>query len=128
LGLQSFQLCVSGLKISAREKSIQEVVGDEPLGQLPCVNFVNVLQAAFAHKDPKSTIKTDNLTVFFVLSGSARLKAARRMLMKSTPCLQQQKKIGKWTLLIVSKRPQVLEDIGTTIRLRLLCITCCCCC
>jgi len=29
--------------------------------------------------------KTDNLTVFFALSGSAGIKASRRMLMKSTP-------------------------------------------
>jgi hypothetical protein len=35
-------------------------------------------------KDPKSTKKTDNLTVFFVLLGSARVKALNRMLVKST--------------------------------------------
>ena len=29
------------------------------------VNFINVLQAAFSCKGPKSARKTDNLTVFF---------------------------------------------------------------
>jgi len=37
--------------------------------------------------DPKSSKKTDNLTVDFLLLGLARLKAARRMLMKLTPRL-----------------------------------------
>jgi len=43
------------------------------------------LQAAFLRTDPASTKKTDNLTVFFVLLGSERVKAACRMLMKLTP-------------------------------------------
>jgi hypothetical protein len=30
----------------------------------PGVNFINVLQEAFAYSDPKNTKKTDNLTVF----------------------------------------------------------------
>jgi len=51
----------------------------------PCVNFINVLQAAFEHADPKSVKKTDNLKVSFTLSGFACAKAAHRMLMKSTP-------------------------------------------
>jgi len=51
----------------------------------PDVNFINVLQAAFTRPDPKSAKKTDKLTVFFTLSGSARAKAACRMLMKSAP-------------------------------------------
>jgi len=46
------------------------------------VDFINVLRAAFAHTDPKSPKKTDNLNVFFALLGSARTKAALRMLMK----------------------------------------------
>ncbi len=37
------------------------------------------------HTDPKLAKKTDNLTVFFVLSGSARTKAARRAFVKLTP-------------------------------------------
>jgi len=44
------------------------------------VNFINILPAAFTCADPKSVKKTDNLTVFFMLSGSALAKAARRML------------------------------------------------
>ncbi len=35
--------------------------------------------------DPERTKKTDNLTAFFALSGSALAKAAHRMLMKLTP-------------------------------------------
>ncbi len=42
----------------------------------PGVNFVNVLQEAFAHKDPESAKKTDNLTVIVSVSGSVRAKAA----------------------------------------------------
>jgi len=49
------------------------------------VNFINVLLGAFTRADPKSTKKTDDLTVFFALSGSACAKAACRMLMKLTP-------------------------------------------
>jgi hypothetical protein len=30
----------------------------------PGVNFINILQAAFALEDPESAKKTDNLTVF----------------------------------------------------------------
>ncbi len=48
------------------------------------VNFINVLQAAFTHTDPKSTKKTVKLSVYFVLLGSERTKAAHRMLMKLT--------------------------------------------
>jgi len=33
------------------------------------VNFINVLRAAFAHSDPKSTKKTDNMTAFFCTFG-----------------------------------------------------------
>jgi len=54
------------------------------------VNFINILQSTFANSDPESTKKTDNLTVFFVLSGSVRIKAARRTLMKLTPGVSPQ--------------------------------------
>ena len=40
--------------------------------------FTNVLYKAFRHTDPKSTKKTDSLTVFLVLLGSAHIKAARK--------------------------------------------------
>jgi len=49
------------------------------------VNFINALQASFTHTDHKSVKKTDNLTVSFALSEYARVKAARRTLMKLTP-------------------------------------------
>ena len=51
----------------------------------PGVNFTNILQAAFTRADPKSAKKLLNLTVFFALSGSAGVKAARRTLVKLTP-------------------------------------------
>jgi len=35
--------------------------------------------------DPKSTKTTDHLTVFFALLGSAQVKAASKMMGKSTP-------------------------------------------
>ncbi len=37
----------------------------------PGVDFTNILCAAFRHTDPKSAKKTDSLTVFFALLGSA---------------------------------------------------------
>ena len=49
------------------------------------VNFTNILRAAFTGADPKSAIKLLNLTVFFALLGSARVKAACRTLVKLTP-------------------------------------------
>jgi len=49
------------------------------------VNFTKNLRTACTHKDPKSTKKTDGLTVFFGLLASAHVKAARKMLVKSTP-------------------------------------------
>jgi len=50
------------------------------------LNFTNVLRAAFTLVDPKSIKKIDNLTVFFMLLGSAHVKAVRRTLMKLSPC------------------------------------------
>ena len=50
----------------------------------PMVNFTNVLRAAFTRADPKSTKKTVKLSSFFALLGSARVKAARKMLVKLT--------------------------------------------
>jgi len=50
----------------------------------PWVNFTNILRAAFTRADPKSANKQLNLTVFFALLGSARVKAARRTLVKLT--------------------------------------------
>jgi len=49
------------------------------------VDFTNILQAAFAHKDPKSTKSTVDLTVFLKLLGSAIVKVAHKMLAKLTP-------------------------------------------
>jgi len=63
-------------KVDFNNCTYQMVTGD---------NFINVLQAAFEWADPKSVKKTDNLTVYFALSGSARAKAACRTLMKLTP-------------------------------------------
>ncbi len=50
------------------------------------VNFINILWAAFMCIDPqKCKKKTDNLTVFFALSGSEWVKPARKILVKSMP-------------------------------------------
>jgi len=43
---------------------------------------------------PKSTKKTDRLTVFFALLGSARIKDARKTLMILTPGGIQQRRLG----------------------------------
>ncbi len=51
----------------------------------PGVNLIYVLREAFAHSDPQSAKKTENLNVFFVLSGPACKKAAHRMLVKWRP-------------------------------------------
>jgi hypothetical protein len=109
LGLQSFQLCVSGLKISAREKSIQEVVGDEPLGQSihpSLCQFRQCSTSSFCSQRSQKHNKDWQLDCLFVLSGSACLKAVHRMLMKLTPCLQQQKKLASgrcWSFLNAHK-------------------------
>ena len=48
------------------------------------VNFTNILQAAFMHAEPKSTIKTVKWSSFFALLGFACVKAALRMFVKLT--------------------------------------------
>ncbi len=48
--------------------------------------------------------KTDNLTVFFVLSGSACVKAAHRMLMKLTPDFWN---LDTWAHVHLLRRPMV---------------------
>ena len=52
------------------------------------VNFTNILQAAFTSAVPKSAKKTVKLISFIALLGSARVKAARRTLVKLTPDLE----------------------------------------
>jgi len=54
------------------------------------VNFTNVLRAAFALADLKRA--KGHLTAYFALWGSLHVKAAHRMLAKSTP--DQRKSIG----------------------------------
>jgi hypothetical protein len=46
------------------------------------VNFTNILLKAFNRADPKSAKKTDSLSVFFALLGSAGVKALLKMLVK----------------------------------------------
>jgi len=41
----------------------------------------------FVHTDPESAKKKDNLTVFFALLGTVRIKAGCRKLMKLTPAV-----------------------------------------
>jgi len=46
------------------------------------LNFINVLRTAFTPADPERVKNTDDLTVFFTLSGSMSVKAVPRTLMK----------------------------------------------
>ncbi len=55
------------------------------LFRAPGVNCINIIRATFTSTDPESTKKTVKLSVFFVLSGSAHIKFASKMLMKLTP-------------------------------------------
>jgi hypothetical protein len=57
------------------------------------VIFINFLRSAFAHSDPKSTKKTDGLTVFFALIRSGLIKADYWMLMKLNPIENSLKKL-----------------------------------
>jgi len=52
----------------------------------PWVDFINILWVAFTCADSKSLKNTVKASVFFALLGSVCLKAASKMLMKSTPC------------------------------------------
>ncbi len=51
----------------------------------PRVIFTNILCAAFTSSDPKNAKMTFKSSVLFALLGSARVKASRKMLVKSTP-------------------------------------------
>ena len=51
----------------------------------PWVKFTNILRAAFTLADPESAKKLLDLNVYLALLVSARVKVARRMLMKLTP-------------------------------------------
>ena len=42
------------------------------------VNFINILRAAFTHKDPKIAKKDSQVKQLFVLLGSACVKALRK--------------------------------------------------
>jgi len=59
---------------------------DYPLPPTNQVSISSTFYAKLLHAQiPKEQKKTVKLSVFFVLLGSARAKAARRMLMKLTP-------------------------------------------
>jgi hypothetical protein len=49
------------------------------------VDFINILQAAFARADPKIAKNIDCFNAFFALMGSAHMKALPETLMKLTP-------------------------------------------
>ncbi len=51
----------------------------------PGVNFTNILPAAFMLVEPKGIKKIDSLSVYFMLSGFAHVKAVHRTLMKLSP-------------------------------------------
>ena len=52
---------------------------------VPGANFINVSTCSFYVHSSQRRKKLLNLTVFFALLGSARVKAARKMLVKLTP-------------------------------------------
>jgi len=58
----------------------------------PGVDFINVLRAALARADPKSTKNTVKSSGFFALLGSSCVKAAHRTLLKFTPGANTTKK------------------------------------
>ena len=78
---------VMGLMKEALEaENLKPYLMAQPLGyRTPGVNFTNILRAAFTRADPKSAKKTVKLSSFIALLGSARVKAARRTLVKLTP-------------------------------------------
>jgi len=53
--------------------------------RIPGVNFTNILCAAFTLVGPKSAKRHCQLGCLFAHTGSARVKAARRTLMKLSP-------------------------------------------
>ncbi len=74
------------------------------------VNFIKVLQAAFTHEDPESALKTVRLSVFFGLSGSARVKSACSTLMKLTPENNNNQEVFQNL-----KRTKVLSSLGSNL-------------
>ena len=68
------------LDFFGKRKLVTKLLRKLPQG----VNFTNILQAAFMHKDPKSKKMTIKLCSFIALLGSVRIKAARKMLVKLT--------------------------------------------
>ena len=77
----------TGLYVDLFEKAAMHKMHwkSRSLSFLTGFNFNNILQAAFTLANPKSGKKLLNLTVFFMLLGTARVKAAHRMLVKLTP-------------------------------------------
>jgi len=67
-----------------RPRAMTSHVSGGHLQVSPGVDFTNILRAAFTLSDPKSTKKTDGLTVFFALFGFSRIKAVCKMLVKLT--------------------------------------------
>ncbi len=57
---------------------------EEPVKKRSGVNFTNIFCTSSTPADPKSAKKTNNMTVFFVLLGSAGIKDARKMMVKLT--------------------------------------------
>jgi hypothetical protein len=59
------------------------------------VNFTNILHKAFKQQRSQKHKNTVKPSVFYVLLGSARLKAACRTLIKSTPDLVHRRKLQR---------------------------------
>jgi len=76
---------VLGLKICGEKKWRRVAISSTSLSRRSSVNFINNLRTAFTLLDPKSGKKIYNLTVFFMLLGSVRVKAVRKTLVRLTP-------------------------------------------
>ena len=106
--LAKFTYCAKSIILrNESKKTFAKTIFSHHLG----FNFIN---AAFMHPDTKSAKKTVKSSSFFVLSGSACVKAARRMLMKLTHGLNLKVKLNiilHLALLCVRERKKDKDEI-----------------
>jgi len=72
-------------------------------------NFINILRKAFTPADPKCAKKSDSLTVFFALLGSAGIKAVQKTMMKLTPSIRRDEDSEIW---LHHLRQRVVKILG----------------
>ena len=81
----------------------------------PWVNFINVITPSFYASRSYKRKKLLNLTVFFALLGSACVKAARKMIVKLTPCLQQCPTMEEWERRILVRLHLTCSEMNTNV-------------